>query len=66
MATQNGLTRRVEALEATLPATACRTCGERPVFAIGGSAEPCDACGRSPRRFTIDIERASGREDDAA
>jgi hypothetical protein len=51
MASTNGLTRRVEALEATLPPTPCRTCAE---------------CGRIPVVFTIDIDRSSGRDDDAA
>ena len=66
MASQNGLSRRVEALEATLPPTSCATCARRPVFTIGGDAAPCPECGRAPRVFSINIDRASGKTDDDA
>jgi hypothetical protein len=66
MATQNGLVRRVEALEAAVPPARCETCAARPAFTMGGEAKPCPECGREPFVFTIDIDRASKRDDDAA
>jgi hypothetical protein len=63
---QNGLTRRVARLETLAPADSCRTCAERPILTLGGDGASCPECGREPLVFTIDIDRASGREDDAA
>lgn len=65
MATQNGLTRRVEALEAATGPTGCQTCAVRPIFTVvegGSESAPCGECGRLPLVFTIDIERASQGE----
>lgn len=66
MATTNGLTKRLDVLEAAFPAAACRACATRPVFTMDGTGDPCAECGRAPFTFTIDIDRASGRDDDAA
>ena len=49
----------------------CATCAARPVFVMDGrvpAPSACPECGRriEPFAFTIDIDRASGREDDAA
>ena len=62
----NGLRRRVAALESSASTDPCRTCAQRPVFTFGGTAASCPEGGREPLVFTIDIERASGRKDDAA
>ena len=66
METTNGLIRRVDRLEHRVPDAPCHTCAARPIFGMGGDAGPCPECGRQPATFTIDIERASGREGDAA
>jgi len=60
------LLRRVEALESSVPPADCQTCAARPVFILGGPAGPCAECGRAPLAFTIDIDRASARDGDAA
>ncbi len=63
------LGRRVERLEAA-SGPPCRACAARAVFIMGEMPAPstCPDCGAAivPRTFTIDIDRASGREDDAA
>lgn len=64
--TQNGLIRRIADLENRLPADSCSVCAARPVFTIGGPTGSCPACGREPFVFTIDIDRTSSREGDAA
>ena len=61
--------RHVAALEAI--GARCRSCeGRATTIRIGGptAAEACPACGATvpPLVFTIDIDRASGREGDAA
>jgi hypothetical protein len=62
----NGLSKRVERLEASVPPLSCRTCAARPVFATGGVPAACPECGAEPRTFTIDIDAARGRGDAAA
>jgi hypothetical protein len=66
MASQNGLIRRVAALEAAVPGTACRTCARRPAIVVNGDSSPCAECGTAPRVFTIEIDAPSGRDGDAA
>ena len=64
---QNGLTRRVAALEAIQGGGgACGTCTERSAITLGGTVETCPECGQAPLVFSIDIDRAAGREGDAA
>src|SRR5204863_65773 len=60
------LGRRVEELEARVPAPSCGTCGQRPVLDVSGDGSACLECGRPPFMFTIDIDRAGGTGDDAA
>ena len=63
------LGRRLERLEAA-SGPPCATCAARPVFIMGDMPAPstCPECGAAivPRTFTIDIDRAAGREGDAA
>ena len=62
----NGLIKRVAALESLAPFASCRTCVARAVFTMLGpdeGARPCPECGRELPVFTIDIDAASGRED---
>jgi hypothetical protein len=71
MDTKSSLTRRVEQLEAAVPGTECQTCAARPVFTLdtansGGTVKPCGECGREPFPFTISIDRAERRAEDAA
>jgi hypothetical protein len=60
------LSKRVNNLEARVPAPPCRTCAGRPIFDLSGDGAACPECGRLPLMFTIDLDRASGRGDDAA
>jgi hypothetical protein len=62
----SSLERRLSALEVAVPAPACRTCAARPAFTVGGSVDACRQCGREPLTFTISIDRAGTRPDDAA
>ena len=66
MATSNSLNGRVSRLEYLVPEVACRSCAARPAFNLTSNADPCPVCGVTPRPFTIDIDRASGSDDDAA
>jgi hypothetical protein len=66
VATTDRLMRRVVALETLVPRDPCRPCAERPVFTCGGTGEPCPDCGGEPRVFSITIDVAGGRGDDAA
>ena len=64
------LSRRVSALEATIP-SGCAACDERSrTIHVGESAGPtrCPGCGRpvEVERFTIRIDRAEPWEGDAA
>ena len=63
------LGRRVERLEG-ISRPPCRGCAARTVFIMGEMPAPstCPECGAAivARAFTIDIDRAAGREGDAA
>jgi hypothetical protein len=63
------IARRVAALEAAAAPTDCETCASRPVFTISdddAQSAPCPECGREPFVFSIAVDRAAQREDDAA
>ena len=61
------LERRVERLEAIEPACGpCQERGRRIYLAGEPAPDRCEGCGRPIESFvfTLDIDRASGREDD--